>query len=78
VSTRTYPLPSPGDEDPRFTFGLTSDIGRLLEAAGYPPITGADHVQLQLALFRFLYAPEAVHPTANATAIERPSGSESS
>ena len=53
---RTYPLPRP-DDDPRFSFGLTYDVARVIEEAGYPKITGSDFVELQLALFKFLYAP---------------------
>ncbi|MEX5708144.1 hypothetical protein AB1484_07465 [Parafrankia sp. FMc6] len=53
---RVYPLDPPAD-DPRFTLGLTFDVARLLEQAGYPPITsGADLLELQMALFRYLYA----------------------
>lgn len=56
MSDRTYPLPPIElGNDPRFTFGLTYDICGLLEAAGYPPIRGADHVELMQALYRFLY-----------------------
>lgn len=57
MSNRVYPLPCPeSGEDPRYTFGLLRDIGKLLEAAGYPPVTaGGDIVELQLALFRFIY-----------------------
>lgn len=60
MSTRAYPLPQPETGiDPRFTRGLTYDIGKLLEAAGYPPVTaGRDIVELQLALFRFIYEPD--------------------
>jgi hypothetical protein len=55
---RTYPLPRP-DDDSRFTFGLVLDVADVLTAHGYPPLSGGgdDHVQLQQALFRFLYAP---------------------
>lgn len=56
MSERNFPLPRP-DSDPRFTFGLVHDVGKLLEAAGYPAISGVDRVGLQLALFRFLYKP---------------------
>lgn len=54
-----YPIPRP-DDDPRLTFGLVYEVGKVLAAHGYPPIeTGADHVQLQQALFGFIYASEA-------------------
>ncbi|OAA28232.1 hypothetical protein UG55_1006205 [Frankia sp. EI5c] len=53
---RVYPLDPPA-EDPRFTLGLTFDVARLLESHGYPAITsGADLLELQMALFRYLYA----------------------
>jgi hypothetical protein len=58
MSDRTYPLPRPDEADPRFTIGLAYDVGRVLEAAGYPPLTGRDIFELQRALYRFLYAPE--------------------
>lgn len=52
---RTYPIPAPVD-DPRFTFGLTIDVARVLAEHGYPPITaGGDLVALQQSLFGFLY-----------------------
>ncbi|MEV6644559.1 hypothetical protein [Amycolatopsis sp. NPDC051371] len=55
---RTYPLPQL-DDDSRFTFGLVLDVADVLAAHGYPPLSGGgdDHVQLQQARFRFLYAP---------------------
>lgn len=53
---RTYPLPRP-DDDPRFTLGLAVAVADVLAAHGYPPITsGRDYVELQQALFGFLYA----------------------
>jgi hypothetical protein len=53
-----YPLPQPAD-DPRFTFGLIYDVGKVLAAHGYPPVSsGGDHVRLQQALFGFIYAAE--------------------
>lgn len=51
---RNYPLPAPGD-DVRFTFGLASEVKKLIEQQGYPALTGRDLVALQLALFEFLY-----------------------
>lgn len=52
-----YPLPQ-ADDDPRFTFGLVLDVAELLVTHGYPrPAAGADWVELQQALFRFLYSP---------------------
>ncbi|MFJ2575214.1 hypothetical protein [Kitasatospora aureofaciens] len=50
-----YPLPAP-DDDRRFTFGLVLDVATALEAHGYPPVaSGPDLLNLQQALFRFLY-----------------------
>ncbi|MEV6212723.1 hypothetical protein [Kitasatospora sp. NPDC051914] len=51
-----YPLPAP-DDDPRFSLGLVLDLAAVLAEHGYPPITsGADLLNLQQALFGFLYA----------------------
>jgi hypothetical protein len=51
---RAYPLPA--DDDPRFTIGLTIDVAKVLEQRGYPPVrTGRDLVELQQALYGFLY-----------------------
>lgn len=54
---RVYPVPpADGDTDHRFSFGLLIDVARVLQNHGYPPISkGRDLVELQLALFRFLY-----------------------
>jgi hypothetical protein len=52
---RVFPLPVT-DDDARFTFGLILDVRDVLTRHGYPPATsGDDLVQLQQALFRFLY-----------------------
>lgn len=51
-----YPLPRP-ENDPKFTFGLIHEVGKVLADAGYPPVvSGSDHVRLQQALFGFIYA----------------------
>ena len=56
MSERAYPIRPLPDDDPRFTFGLTSDIAEVLVRHGYPPITnGLDLVDLKQALYRFLY-----------------------
>lgn len=56
MSYRAYPIRPLPDEDPRFTFGLVRDVAEVLERHGYPPVVnGLDHVDLQQALFRFLY-----------------------
>ncbi|MGW0837118.1 hypothetical protein [Streptomyces prunicolor] len=56
-SDRQYPItPTPAD-DPRFNLGLALDVAEVLERHGYPKITaGMDVVELQQALFGFLYA----------------------
>jgi hypothetical protein len=67
MSARNYPLARPA-EDPRFTFGLTMAVAEVLTDRGYPALTGGDLVELQQALFRFLYrdsldsVPAAVEP----------------
>jgi hypothetical protein len=69
---RTYPLPRP-DHDPRFTTGLLFDVRRVLAEHGYPEITsGGDLVELQMALFGFLYA-SADQPTTE-TLDDAPTG----
>jgi hypothetical protein len=58
TAARHYPIIPAPDEDPRFTLGLAIDIADVLEAHGYPAITGGlDFVDLQQALYRFLYGP---------------------
>ena len=51
---RNYPLPRP-DDDPSFNFGLIYDVGKVLEAHGFPPMTSRDHVYLSVALMTFMY-----------------------
>jgi hypothetical protein len=61
VSERVFPLPMPGSgDDSRFTFGLLVDVRSVLVDHGYPAadMTGLDLVELQHALFRFLYRRE--------------------
>lgn len=59
MADRLYPLPRP-DDDPRFTLGLALDVAGVLHRHGHPEITaGLDVVDLQQALFRFLYGPPA-------------------
>ena len=58
TTSSTYPLPQPAS-DPRFTFGLTYDVKKVLEAAGYPEIGGVDIIALQQALYRFLYTEDS-------------------
>ena len=54
---QTYPL-ARAASDERFSFGLTYDIAKVIEAAGYPPVRGADIIELQQALYRFLYTED--------------------
>ncbi|MDX3354703.1 hypothetical protein PV703_15595 [Streptomyces sp. ME01-24h] len=50
-----YPIRPVPDNDPRF-LGLTTDVARVLEAHGFPPVTDfGDLADLQQALYRFLY-----------------------
>jgi GTP:adenosylcobinamide-phosphate guanylyltransferase len=52
---RAYPL-ALGDADQRFTFGLVHDVAEVLVSHGFPRlVVGGDLVELQQALFRFLY-----------------------
>ena len=53
---RRFPIrPKPAD-DPRFTRGVTLDVAKVLQEHGYPEITsGRDFLDLQRALFGFLY-----------------------
>jgi hypothetical protein len=55
---RHYPVRPVPDDDPRFAFGLVLDVARVLEQHGYPKVAhGRDLVDLQQALFTFLYGP---------------------
>jgi hypothetical protein len=60
TSAPAYPVPAPeGGDDPRFCFGLTYDIAKILAQYGYPPVLhGRDFFRLQQALFRFIYRQE--------------------
>ncbi len=56
MTERQYPIRPRSDDDPRFTFGLALDVAKVLHEHGYPEITGGlDFVDLQQALFGFLY-----------------------
>lgn len=50
-----YPIRPEPEEDPRFTIGLAVDVAEVLTRHGYPPIKGLDFVDMQQALYRFLY-----------------------
>jgi len=56
AGARRFPIrPKPAD-DARFTLGLALDVAKVLEEHGYLEITsGRDFVDLQQALFGFLY-----------------------
>lgn len=57
TADRKYPISPAPDDDPRFTLGLAIDVANTLESHGYPKITaGVDFVDLQQALFCFLYS----------------------
>lgn len=61
TAERQYPISPAPDDDLRFTFGLAKDVADVLQAHGYPEITnGLDFLDLQQALYRFLYTPDAV------------------
>ncbi|MFJ8857058.1 hypothetical protein ACIRD8_01355 [Streptomyces sp. NPDC102451] len=55
MSDRSFPLSPQPEDDARFTRGLSIDVADVLVRHGYPEPTGLDWVELQLALFRFLY-----------------------
>lgn len=56
MTDRLFPITPLPEDDPRFTLGLALDVAEVLHQHGYPQITcGADVVELQQALFRFLY-----------------------
>lgn len=56
VAERAYPIQPRPDDDDRFTRGLTIDVAKVLTDHGYPTVAnGLDFVDLQQALYRFLY-----------------------
>ncbi|UCM89189.1 hypothetical protein [Streptomyces marincola] len=56
MSEGAHPIRPLPQDDGRFTLGLTLDVAEVLVRHGYPPITsGRDFLQLQQALYRFLY-----------------------
>ena len=51
----SFPVPTDPNED-RLNVGLIHDVAEVLAAHGYPrPVSGADWVELQQALFRLLH-----------------------
>ena len=58
IGDPVYPLTGP-EEDPRFTLGLTIEVADVLVVHGYPRPDGTDWIDLQQALFRFLYGPRS-------------------
>lgn len=57
---QNYPLTRPAD-DKRFNFGVMCRVAAVLTEAGYPQLSGRDMVDLQSALFRFLYEDKVSH-----------------
>jgi len=56
LSARQYPIRPRPAEDSRFTLGLALDVAKVLKEHGYPAVTsGRDFLELQQALFGFLY-----------------------
>ncbi|HVV09025.1 hypothetical protein [Amycolatopsis sp.] len=56
-----YPIKTLDRNDPRFTFGLLTDVAAVLQEHGYPRIrTGADLIRLRQALWSFLYSTTSV------------------
>ncbi|WP_329789144.1 hypothetical protein V1227_33020 [Lentzea sp. DG1S-22] len=57
MDERSYPLALTDTNDPRFTFGFVCDVADVLARHGFPSIGNSpqDHVELQLALYRFIY-----------------------
>ena len=49
--------PAPG-YDPKFTFWLPTHVGKVLEAHGYPPVSGREHVELSVLLLTFIYGSD--------------------
>lgn len=57
TQVRRYPV-AQNETDPRFTIGLVLEVAEVLQQHGYPRIeaaNAADFVELQQALFAFLY-----------------------
>lgn len=56
LAERQYPIRPRPENDPRFTLGLALDVAKVLKDHGYSEITsGRDFLELQQALFGFLY-----------------------
>lgn len=59
MEERAYPIAPLGADgnDHRFTFGFVHDVGKVFEEHGYPSIgqRWGDHLELQQALYRFIY-----------------------
>ena len=56
LNERQYPIRPRPDEDSRFTLGLALDVAKVLKEHDYPAVTsGRDFLELQQALFGFLY-----------------------
>ena len=57
-----YPIQPRPENDPRFTIGLLHDLIEVLKRHGYGPLEGHDAVNLQQAMFGFLYGTAAAEP----------------
>jgi len=58
-TARNYPVTLElTEDDPRFTMGLTFEVSEVLKRNGYPQPEALDFIDLQQALFRFLYQKE--------------------
>ena len=55
---RAYPLPRPAEPDPRFA-ALADAVAIEVAAHGFPPVRGMDLVELQQALYGFIYGERA-------------------
>jgi hypothetical protein len=60
MADRDYPVPRPpeGVDDSRFTFGLVAEVRDVLTKHGFPrACSGGDLLELEMALFGFVYGP---------------------
>lgn len=57
MTQNAFPIRPLPDNDPRFTIGLLADVKNVLTAHGYETdnMSGSDFMELQQALYRFLY-----------------------
>jgi hypothetical protein len=59
MAAGNYPAPRPpeGEVDPRFTRLIMLRVADALQEEGFPVPIGTDWVDLQQALFTFIYGP---------------------